>query len=386
MLLLTVAALITSRVWNKPSLLPLLKQDLERNGIAHVNLEDWTHSDTASNGEWMIEPPQDHSCRNHVSPNLAQTMSLLGQWAAGQQFATKKSEEPKKLQPDHSDSEHSHDHGSLDRHHHEVSTQHSVPTEKICQNSFRMVSKNKEWILDQVETFSSSPDADLMFPSATFVVAKGLEDHDSVWIFTDSSKWHQKLLETTRKSDSAYSRWYIQAYTLYNNKDTMGNDFCNGMSMIMAMGGFQWSLFSKGDCLTYFVAPWKLNDSGKFQGAMVYSFLLALLTEGITSFQGWIRRFLTGKARKFVMAFLYAIQNCLGYVVMLIAMMYSIELLVCVLLGLMTGRALFPNSRRDRRDANRPRPSSTTQSSTTTSEEETPLLAGSASNVLRRRR
>jgi hypothetical protein len=221
MLLLTVAALITSRVWNKLSLLPLVKQDLERDGIARVNLEDWTHSDTASNGEWMIEF-QDHSCRNHVSPNLARTMSLLGQWAAAQQFATKKSKEPKKLQRDHS--EHTHDHGGLDRHHHEDSTLHSVPTEKICQNSFRMVSKNKEWILDQVETFSSSPDADLMFPSATFVVAKGLEDHDSVWIFTDSSKWHQTILETTRKSDSAYSRWYIQAYTLYNNKDTMGND------------------------------------------------------------------------------------------------------------------------------------------------------------------
>jgi hypothetical protein len=264
MFLLTVAALITSQVWNKPSLLPsVVQQDLERDGIAHVNLEYWTHADTASNEEWKIES-QDHSCRTHVKPNLAQTMSLLGQWAAAQQFATKKSKEPNKLQLQEDHSEHSHDHGSLDRHHHEVSTPHSVPTEKICQNSFRMVSKDKEWILDQVETFSSSPDADLMFPSATFVVAKGLEDHDSVWIFTDSSKWHQKLLGI-RSDDSTHSRWYIQAYTLYNNKDMpmgnkdmpMGNDFCNGMSMIMAMGGFQWSLVSKGDCLTYFVASWK---------------------------------------------------------------------------------------------------------------------------------
>jgi hypothetical protein len=165
-----------------------------------------------------------------------------------------------------------------------------------------------------------------------------------------------------------------------------GNDFCNGMSMIMAMGGFQWSLVSKGDCLTYFVASWKWKDSGKVQGVMVYSFLFALLIEGNTAFQGWISQFLTGKVRKYVMAFLYAIQQWLGYIVMLIAMMYSIELIACVLLGLMTGRALFQNLRRDRREATRPRPNSTAQSSTPSSEEENLLLDGSASNVLRRRR
>lgn len=47
-------------------------------------------------------------------------------------------------------------------------------------------------------------------------------------------------------------------------------EFCNGMSMTMSMGGFQSSLFGKqkADCLTYLFKKWMLNTSGKFQGAM----------------------------------------------------------------------------------------------------------------------
>ena len=168
--------------------------------------------------------------------------------------------------------------------------------------------------------------------------------------------------------------------------NSMENEFCNGMSMIMAMGGFQWSLFSKGDCITYFAPNWKLNSAGKFQGAMVYSFLLAMLTEGITSFQAWIRRFLKGKLRKVVMAILYAVQQWLGYIIMLVAMTYSLELLGCILLGLMTGRWLFPNAKQERRDAAR---AATSQVQTEVAAgqaqgEETPLL--DSSSTMRRRR
>ena len=129
----------------------------------------------------------------------------------------------------------------------------------------------------------------------------------------------------------------------------MGNDFCNGMSMIMAMKGFQFSVLSrkKADCITYFVAPWKLSDSGKFVGAMIYSFLLAIMTEALTSAQQRIKRHLSpGKTRKWVMSVLYGIQQFLGYVVMFIAMTYSIELFLAVIVGLMIGNAFYPHSKR----------------------------------------
>jgi hypothetical protein len=47
-------------------------------------------------------------------------------------------------------------------------------------------------------------------------------------------------------------------------------EFCNGMSMTMSMGGFQSSFLGKqkADCLTYLFKNWVLNTSGKFQGAM----------------------------------------------------------------------------------------------------------------------
>jgi hypothetical protein len=117
---------------------------------------------------------------------------------------------------------------------------------------------------------------------------------------------------------------------------------------------------------------------------------LAMLTEGITSFQGWIRKFLTGKTRKITMTLLYAVQQWLGYIIMLITMMYSIELFAAVLLGLMTGRALFSNSRPVPRRSPIPDSSVPPPSSSSTQEREveetTPLLDGSASTVRRRRR
>ena len=56
------------------------------------------------------------------------------------------------------------------------------------------------------------------------------------------------------------------------NDDDMNNDndFCNGMSMIMSMSGFQSGLFGtkKSDCITFLFTKWTLETSGKFQGAM----------------------------------------------------------------------------------------------------------------------
>lgn len=125
-------------------------------------------------------------------------------------------------------------------------------------------------------------------------------------------------------------------------------DFCNGMAMVMAMGGFQWSLVGKqaGDCLNYFAPRWTLNTAGKFQGAMLYSFLIGILTEGVHTFEAFLRPLTPPKLRHTVLALLYGFQRFFGYIVMLIAMTYSFELLLSAICGLMVGHLLFPNSTR----------------------------------------
>jgi hypothetical protein len=389
--------------------LGLLQRELQRTGLARVHLQPWVHNakDKDTEEEWTIQAqPHDGSsppCHNHLVPsNLAETMSWLGQWAATQKFAMQRSKEQQQQQQRTNMQEVrlKHAHHNQDPMHIPGDTGSARKTTAsdslslICQNgSSRWISKNEDWILEHVEMVSNSAEEALvMTPFATtttFVLVKPIQDDDFVWVLTDLEKAREHLQEY---NDSGATKWYAQAYTLsYNNNKGMDNDFCNGMSMIMAMGGFQWSLSKKGDCLTYFVAPWKLSDAGKFQGAMVYSFLLAVLTEGLFSFGGWIKQFLSGKLRIVVMATIYGVQQWLGYIIMLIAMMYSFELMGCVILGLMTGRILFPKAHRvppknaPSRMATNQRPNVTTEAAAANNEESS-FLEDAGSTVRRRRR
>lgn len=98
------------------------------------------------------------------------------------------------------------------------------------------------------------------------------------------------------------------------------------------------------DCLSYYVSTWKLVNSGKFIGAMIYSFLLAILSEGISSLRASAIIPLLHKrgiVRRLVLTMFYMFQEWLGICVMLIAMMYSIELLFSVILGLSVGHFIF---------------------------------------------
>lgn len=155
------------------------------------------------------------------------------------------------------------------------------------------------------------------------------------------------------------------------NKD---DDFCSGMYMIMAMSGFQWSLFGSTSkaCLLYFAPEWRLDGIGKFQGAMAYSFLLAVLTEGVHTLHQWMtlrlphNNNINNRTKHFLLSLVYAIDRWMGYVIMLVAMMFSWEMLLSVIFGVMVGRLLFPNEaqREWRREENRRRPN-TVRSATT---------------------
>lgn len=178
--------------------------------------------------------------------------------------------------------------------------------------------------------------------------------------------------------------------------------FCKGMFMVMSMSGFQWSLAGRepGDCLSYFAPAWKLDERGKFQGAMVYTFLLAILAEGSYALQVWIRPYLSKsnnqRLQQLTNSILYGMQRFMVYIIMLIAMMFSWELLISVILGVVVGRLMFPNgTRREwQREARRAQsitlPSSSHPTLAATLDEslhngeEEPLLTGDA--LMRRRR
>jgi len=128
-----------------------------------------------------------------------------------------------------------------------------------------------------------------------------------------------------------------------------GMDFCKGMPMTMSMGGFQSTLFSKdrpSDCITFLFSEWKLDRPGKFVGAMICTFAVATVTEGIAYFQPHVRnKYLAGKSkyqRKSIMTLIYGFQQLLGWLLMLISMTFSIELFVSVVLGLFFGKLIFP--------------------------------------------
>ena len=128
-------------------------------------------------------------------------------------------------------------------------------------------------------------------------------------------------------------------------RDT-GSDFClvDYGNMTMYMDGFFLSMRQSNlPCLCYYFRSWVLSDRGSFQGAMIYSFLMALLTQGLSAVRAEVMKHMKGQKRvqKSLMVLIYIVQQTLGYLIMLTAMMYSIELLFSVVLGVAAGHRLF---------------------------------------------
>mmetsp|Transcript_17459 Transcript_17459/g.35133 ORF Transcript_17459/g.35133 Transcript_17459/m.35133 type:complete len:185 (+) Transcript_17459:117-671(+) len=127
-------------------------------------------------------------------------------------------------------------------------------------------------------------------------------------------------------------------------------EFCNGMmAMSMFMDGFHRSLGDgKGtatpDCLIYLVSGWVLDDKDKFKGALVFSFLLAILMEVFSAVRGaashWIQKN-RPLARFVCLTLIYTLQAILGYLLMFLAMTYSIEILLATVAGLCVGNLAF---------------------------------------------
>ena len=153
-------------------------------------------------------------------------------------------------------------------------------------------------------------------------------------------------------------------------------EFCRGMYMTMFMDGFHWTMLlprghPSSQCLNYFVASWKLESPSQFRGAMLFSFLLALLLELFSLARTkCIRYFVTSKIESnsnrflhhFSLTFMYGLQALLGYLLMFIAMSYSIELILSVITGLIVGNLLLTRYSDEAHSKSSSEPASTIQS------------------------
>ncbi|MGK3743869.1 MAG: hypothetical protein ACI8RD_010248 [Bacillariaceae sp.] len=127
------------------------------------------------------------------------------------------------------------------------------------------------------------------------------------------------------------------------------------------MEGFQWTLKRKSSCLNFYFPSWKLDTIHKFIAAMLCVFIMAILTEGIARLKYDIshkakkqstrrRRSLAGASNYnynnnnklwYIQTFLQGMNALFAYILMLVIMTYSLELLCCVIMGLMVGYFVF---------------------------------------------
>jgi Ctr copper transporter family len=165
--------------------------------------------------------------------------------------------------------------------------------------------------------------------------------------------------------------------------------FCRSSQdgMIMYMDGFHWTSGGGGGaaeltCLNILHPSWTIRTPMQLYGAMMAVFLCAALTEACAKFrQSLLLRFRTTQGngsghvssapftsvlyrnRNWALPVLHGVHAFLGYLLMLVVMTYSLELLLSVMAGLMVGYWVFfltghPSAVRrggaDRRDAGDP--------------------------------
>lgn len=115
------------------------------------------------------------------------------------------------------------------------------------------------------------------------------------------------------------------------------DDLCMGMYMAMYMDGFHWTSTA---CLNFFVSSWKLASYDS--GACIFSFLLSVLMESLLAARSFLLR--KAPSRYGLLMALYLFQAILGYLLMLVAMTFSMPLILALTLGLVVGNYLFSPS------------------------------------------
>lgn len=123
------------------------------------------------------------------------------------------------------------------------------------------------------------------------------------------------------------------------NATTVEQPYCYG-GTTMYMEGFQW--VQSSTCVIMLFPSWVLNSAWKYVLAVIGTFLLAL---GLEKFIQQRRKMMegleSGTKRLLVSGVMYGVQLTIGYMIMLIIMIYSGVLFLAVILGLVTGHVFF---------------------------------------------
>ena len=145
-------------------------------------------------------------------------------------------------------------------------------------------------------------------------------------------------------------KWECKEEEGGGSNDDLKNDFCNGATD-MYMSGFEAAgTDHRNPCVILFVSSWTLDSRAKFGVACFGVCLMGFVIELLVC----IRRRITSRKRlspyllaprpsirQWISIVLFGVNLFLGYLAMLVAMTYSIELFLCVIVGLMVGHACF---------------------------------------------
>lgn len=124
------------------------------------------------------------------------------------------------------------------------------------------------------------------------------------------------------------------------------SEYCNG-KMDMLMFGFDVSGKKENPCIILFFNSWTLDTKWKFALGCLGVMVLGFAIEALIAFRRQLSRRkrtfidLTSRTRKILTLASFGLNLILGYLAMLVAMTYSIELFTFVVIGLIIGHACF---------------------------------------------
>jgi len=122
--------------------------------------------------------------------------------------------------------------------------------------------------------------------------------------------------------------------------------FCRGGTS-MVMSGFESVGSPNANCIILFFRPWLLNSAVKFAFGCLGVFLLGLVVEATIKLRRSATNRMQFKSRfikNFVVVSLFAVNVALGYMCMLAAMTFNVELFISTVMGLAIGHLLLGNS------------------------------------------
>ena len=128
--------------------------------------------------------------------------------------------------------------------------------------------------------------------------------------------------------------------------------FCYGATS-MVMSGFQSVTSDKVYCIILFFQPWLLDTPLKFAIGCLGVFLLGLIIESAIKFRRYVTNdvsFSKNWIREIAVTSLFGLNVLLGYLAMLAAMTFNVEIFISTVVGVAIGHLVFGNSKQPVRE------------------------------------